>query len=160
MRDDPTSRYSARVFWSRSDAAFVATCPEFEGISALGASAEEALHELGVVVGLAVETYEEAGWDLPAPFEEPEHSGQFRVRLPRSLHGWLVWEAQREGVSLNTLIIARLAEARGGSQQAAAGTSPGDLPEDLEPTIGQRTDDVRTSRRPGSRPRARKAARG
>jgi antitoxin HicB len=38
-----------------------------------------------------------------------ESSGQFRVRLPTDLHASLSAEARRQGVSLNTLIVALLA---------------------------------------------------
>ena len=36
-------------------------------------------------------------------------SGQLRVRLPQDLHEALAAEAERQGVSLNTLIVALLA---------------------------------------------------
>lgn len=42
-----------------------------------------------------------------------ERSGQFRVRLPVELHAELVAEAERQGVSLNTLVVAFLAAAVG-----------------------------------------------
>ena len=45
-------------------------------------------------------------------------SGQFRVRLPHTLHEWLALQAQREGVSLNTLVLGCLAEAKGRSEAA------------------------------------------
>lgn len=35
-------------------------------------------------------------------------SGQTRVRLPTELHAALIAEAERQGVSLNTLIVALL----------------------------------------------------
>ena len=38
----------------------------------------------------------------------PKKSGKFVVRLPRSLHAALEAEAQREGVSLNQLVVAKL----------------------------------------------------
>ena len=34
-----------------------------------------------------------------------EFSGQFRLRLPRDLHGALSQEAERQGISLNSYII-------------------------------------------------------
>jgi predicted HicB family RNase H-like nuclease len=39
----------------------------------------------------------------------PKKSGKFIVRLPRSLHAALEAEAEREGVSLNQLVVTKLA---------------------------------------------------
>ena len=38
-----------------------------------------------------------------------EYSGKFNVRLPKSLHAALASEAEAEGVSLNQLIMTKLA---------------------------------------------------
>jgi predicted HicB family RNase H-like nuclease len=49
---------------------------------------------------------------LPEPPAGPasrEYSGKFNVRLPRSLHAALASEAAAEGVSLNQLVVAKLA---------------------------------------------------
>lgn len=49
---------------------------------------------------------------LPEPPVKPqrqEYSGKFNVRLPKSLHAALVSEAEAEGVSLNQLVVAKLA---------------------------------------------------
>src|ERR1700676_523388 len=40
-------------------------------------------------------------------------SGQWRQRVPRSLHARLVARARQEGVSLNTLVTAMIAEGLG-----------------------------------------------
>lgn len=44
-----------------------------------------------------------------APEPSPQRSGTLNVRLPAELHTELAHEAERQGVSLNTLIIALLA---------------------------------------------------
>jgi predicted HicB family RNase H-like nuclease len=49
----------------------------------------------------------------PPMGEEREHSGQFRVRVPTDLHAALAAEAERQGVSLNTLVVALLAGGLG-----------------------------------------------
>lgn len=49
---------------------------------------------------------------LPEPETRPEqreYSGKFNVRLPKSLHAALAREAEAEGVSLNQLVVAKLA---------------------------------------------------
>lgn len=44
--------------------------------------------------------------------------GRFLVRMPRSLHRKLVQEAEREGVSLNTLCTAKIAAFVGAYEAA------------------------------------------
>jgi predicted HicB family RNase H-like nuclease len=43
----------------------------------------------------------------------PKKSGKFLVRLPRTLHAALNDEAEREGVSLNQLVVAKLSMQMG-----------------------------------------------
>jgi predicted HicB family RNase H-like nuclease len=49
---------------------------------------------------------------LPEPPVRPqrrEYSGKFNVRVPKSLHAALAREAEAEGVSLNQLVLTKLA---------------------------------------------------
>ena len=48
-----------------------------------------------------------------APPKPSVASGQWRQRVPRSLHARLVAKARQEGVSLNTLVTAMIAEGLG-----------------------------------------------
>jgi predicted RNase H-like HicB family nuclease len=117
-------KYSMRVSWSQEDEAFVASCPELGELSAHGVTPQKAAAELSEAISLALEAYEEEEWPPPAPRTLRTHSGQFRVRLPQSLHAWLAGEAEAEGVSLNTFVISKLSEARGGVGGVRTG-SPG-----------------------------------
>jgi len=108
-----SSTYSFRVMWSDEDNAFVATCPEFEGVSGLGDTQAEALVEAQVALELMIETYAQERWPLPAPANLHEYSGQFRLRVPRGLHARLAEAAADEGVSLNTYAVGLLAEGIG-----------------------------------------------
>jgi antitoxin HicB len=49
-------------------------------------------------------------WAIPpvGP-QRREYSGKFNVRVPKSLHAALASEAEAEGVSLNQLVVAKLA---------------------------------------------------
>ena len=42
------------------------------------------------------------------PQEKPEPNGRILVRVPKSLHASLLAEAEREGTSLNQLILSKL----------------------------------------------------
>src|SRR5215210_5651483 len=121
------NKYSVNVFWSDEDEAYIAISPEFSRLSTFGDTPEEAVAEMQVALELAVETYEKSGWPLPEPRAHSEYSGQFRLRLPRTLHAKLATQAQHEGVSLNTLAVTYLAEALGhrSAPGSAEPTSPG-----------------------------------
>ena len=118
---EPT--YSFRVIWSEDDHAFVATCPEFEGVSALGDTADQALAEAQIALRLMMETYQQEHWDLPAPANLQSYSGQFRLRVPRSLHARLAEAAADDGVSLNTYAVSLLATGVG-EHRSRAGAQP------------------------------------
>jgi antitoxin HicB len=110
--------YSMRVYWSNEDTAFVAVCPELPTLLAFGDTYQEAVNELQDAIAGALEIYSENGWALPEPNQDTDFSGQFRVRLPRSLHASLASEAERDGISLNTYIVNRLSAANAAHQEA------------------------------------------
>jgi hypothetical protein len=47
--------------------------------------------------------------DPPVRPQRREYSGKFNVRVPKSLHAALAREAEAEGVSLNQLVVSKLA---------------------------------------------------
>jgi predicted RNase H-like HicB family nuclease len=110
------NKYSFDLAWSDEDEGFIATSQEFPGLSAFGATAREALSEAEIALELMIESYEEDRVPLPQPRVRYEHSGQFRVRLPKTLHRALVEMSRLEGVSLNQFVATTLAERAGFSR--------------------------------------------
>lgn len=98
-------KYSVQVIWSDEDEAFLATIPELPGLSAFGDTQEEATQEAITIAQDMIEIKEEDGDPIPNPHKKREYSGQFRLRLPQSLHESLSVEADREGLSLNSYLI-------------------------------------------------------
>jgi len=113
-----TPAYSFRVVWSDEDEAFVATSPEFEGLSGIGDTRAEAMEEALTALDLLLESYRENGWPLPTPATLTPYSGQFRLRIPAGLHERLANAADIEGMSLNTYIAALLAEQHGRAERS------------------------------------------
>ena len=103
-------KYSINVIWSEEDGCYIATIPEFSGLSAFGDTQGEAIQEALVALEGFVEVYKEDNIPLPKAKTHIPHSGQTRLRLPKSLHAALAEEAKLEGVSLNTYIINVLAK--------------------------------------------------
>ena len=79
-------------------------------MSAFGDDREEALKEAMYAMQTMEDMAKEHGDGIPEARRLPEHSGQFRVRIPRSLHTALSLEAERQGVSLNSLVQIYLAK--------------------------------------------------
>jgi predicted HicB family RNase H-like nuclease len=105
------SVYSRRVMWSEEDEAFVALSPEFPALSGLGDTPTQALDELTTVLAEAVDIMRIEGKPVPDPLVHRGFSGQFRLRVPVSLHARLADRAAVEGVSLNTLAVRLLSDA-------------------------------------------------
>jgi predicted RNase H-like HicB family nuclease len=107
------NKYSFQVAWSDEDNTYFASCPEFPGLLAHGDTPEEAIKEAGIALEGVIEVYKESDLQLPEPLTRQEYSGQFRLRLPRSLHRQAAQMAEREGVSLNTFVTITIAEKVG-----------------------------------------------
>jgi predicted HicB family RNase H-like nuclease len=118
--------YGFRVRWSDEDDAYVATSPEFDGVSGIGDDPESAVREAQTALALALETFRSEGWTPPPPEKITESSGQFRLRVPRNVHARLAQRAADEGVSLNSYVLSVLAAALGpvGSAPPIAGSRP------------------------------------
>jgi predicted HicB family RNase H-like nuclease len=105
--------YSVRLDWSEVDDAYVAISPEFPGLVGVDGDANLALDELREAIEMAIEVLEEDGEPLPERKPLNEHSGQFRLRVPKALHALLSRQADEESVSLNTYVATILAHAAG-----------------------------------------------
>ncbi len=106
-------QYSVNVIWSDVDEDFVATSLEFPGASGFGATWEEAVADVREAILGILDVMEEDGEPIPAPRKIESYSGRMNLRMPRSLHQELAIAADRDGVSLNTLILTHLAAGLG-----------------------------------------------
>ncbi|HUT14308.1 MAG TPA: toxin-antitoxin system HicB family antitoxin [Thermoguttaceae bacterium] len=86
---DPVDGLLARAFPTREEREAFLKTKEYAAIRGL---LETAIDQTGLVEGAT-----------------PKKSGRFVVRLPKSLHAALEREAAKEGVSLNQLVVAKLA---------------------------------------------------
>ncbi|WP_244491464.1 type II toxin-antitoxin system HicB family antitoxin [Paenibacillus jamilae] len=87
---------------------YFAKVPDLPGCHTDGPTAAEAVAELEIVKRDYLEVKLEIGADIPEPGALP--SGTTNVRMPRTLHGQLIKDAEREKVSLNALIVYRLTQ--------------------------------------------------
>lgn len=57
-----------------------------------------------------IETALEEGNEIPEPKELDDYSGNFRIRMPKTLHKNLVKKAKQEGISMNQYCIYLLSK--------------------------------------------------
>jgi antitoxin HicB len=89
---------------------FLIEYPDLPGCVSDGETPEEALRNGADAVKAYLSSCAKHGDPLPKPAAA---SGQWRQRVPRSLHARLVARARQEGVSLNALVTAMIAEGLG-----------------------------------------------
>lgn len=106
--------YPYELIRDTEEGGFFVTHPDLDGCAAQGETVEEAVENLDVARELWIETRLEDGLPVPEPAPE-DPSGRVSLRMPSSLHAKLVRVADRQGVSLNLLLNAALAEYVGGA---------------------------------------------
>lgn len=104
------TNHSIIIQWSEIDKVFIASVPEISGLNAFGDTPEKAIKELDVAKRLFLRTMKEDGEAIPEPDVYIQHSGQLRIRIPKSLHSSLSQAAKKEGISLNSYISHLLSE--------------------------------------------------
>jgi predicted RNase H-like HicB family nuclease len=92
-------------------AAWAAQVEELPGCEGRGRTEEEALAEVREAMGAWIADALASGKQIPAPRAAATHSGRLLVRMPPTLHADLARLADREKVSLNTLIVGILSGA-------------------------------------------------
>ena len=61
------NRYEVIIYWSKEDEAFIAEAPELPGCAADGATYQEALANVEVIIQEWIETAKELGRPIPEP---------------------------------------------------------------------------------------------
>lgn len=98
---------------------FLITFPDLPGCMSDGETEAEAVENGRDAFIAAVSALADMGRDIPAPSFSPDDaaapgaSGKFVARVPKSIHAKLTSRAKAEGVSLNSLVLALIAEGLG-----------------------------------------------
>jgi antitoxin HicB len=102
--------FSIRPLAEEDGGGYMIEYPDLPGCVSDGNTPEEAVLQGRDAVKAYLLSCVKHGDPIPRPGVA---SGQWRQRVPRSLHARLVERARREGVSLNTLVTAMIAEGLG-----------------------------------------------
>ncbi len=98
---------------------FLITFPDLPGCMSDGETEAEAVANGRDAFVAVVSTLQDMEREIPAPSFRPADaavpsaSGKFVARVPKTIHAQLATRAKAEGVSLNTLVLAFIAEGLG-----------------------------------------------
>ena len=93
--------YRMEIVRDSDEGGFVASYPDLPGCITCGETEEEALKNALDAKKAWLEAALEENIEIPEPDSLEAYSGQFKLRLPRSLHRALAEHSQREGISMN-----------------------------------------------------------
>ena len=110
-------QFTVRPLSKDEGGGYLVEYPDIPGCMSDGETIDEAIANGRQALRDCMEVFRESGRKLPKPSIE---AAQWRQRLPRTLYLKLTRQAENEGVSINSLVTAIIAEAIG-SRQA---TSP------------------------------------
>ena len=102
--------YRMEIIRDSDEGGFVASYPDLPGCITCGETEEEALKNALDAKKAWLEAALEENIEIPEPDSLEAYSGQFKLRLPRSLHRALAEHSQREGISMNQYCVYLLAK--------------------------------------------------
>lgn len=102
--------YSMELTPDTEEGGYVVSFPDLKGCLTSGETVEEAVHNAEDAKREWFIAAIENGIDIPIPSVEDDYSGQFKLRIPKSLHRQLALNAKREGVSMNQYCMYLLSQ--------------------------------------------------
>ena len=113
-RDLDRYQFTVRPLSKEEGGGYLVEYPDVPGCMSDGETVEEAITNGREALRDSIDVFLESGRRLPKPSVE---AAQWRQRLPRTLYSKLTKQAESEGVSINSLVTAIIAEAIGVRQR-------------------------------------------
>lgn len=102
--------YKMEIVEDTADGGFVASFPDLRGCLTYADTVEKAIEAAKEAKYAWLKAAIEDGYDIPVPNTDDTYSGQFKLRIPKSLHRQLSEYAKREGISMNQYCLYLLAK--------------------------------------------------
>ncbi|HIY62904.1 MAG TPA: type II toxin-antitoxin system HicB family antitoxin [Candidatus Mediterraneibacter stercoripullorum] len=93
--------YRMEIVEDQAEGGYTVSFPELPGCITCGETIESALKNAEDAKKTWLEAVLEDGGEVPEPDSLKDYSGQFKLRIPKSLHRSLAEHSKREGISMN-----------------------------------------------------------
>ena len=105
LNDYMAMSYRIEIVEDKDEGGFVVTYPDLPGCITCGKTIESAVANAADAKKAWLEAALEEGIEIQEPDSLEDYSGQFKLRIPRSLHRMLAEHSKREGISMNQYCV-------------------------------------------------------
>lgn len=102
--------YPLEIIEDKDEGGFVVSYPDLPGCITCGETIEEAVRNAQDAKKAWIEAAVKEGIKICEPDSLKDYSGQFKLRIPRSLHRSLAEHSRKEGISMNQYCMYLLAK--------------------------------------------------
>ena len=110
LNDYMAMSYRMEVVEDKTESGFVVSYPDLPGCITCGETVESAIANALDAKKAWIEAALEEGIEIPEPDSIEDYSGQFKLRIPKSLHRLLAEHSKREGISMNQYCVYLLSK--------------------------------------------------
>lgn len=100
-----TLPYKMEIVEDKDEGDYVVSYPDLPGCITCGETIETAVANANDAKMAWIEAALESGIEIQEPNNLEEYSGQFKLRIPRSLHRSLAEHSKKEGISMNQYCV-------------------------------------------------------
>ncbi len=108
--------FRMEIVKDKDEGGYAVSFPELPGCLTCGETPEAAMANAAEAKKAWLQAAIEDGIEIQEPDHLKAYSGQFKLRIPRSLHRSLTEQAKREGVSLNQFCVYLLSKNSAGCE--------------------------------------------
>ena len=105
LKDYLEMSYRMEIVEDKDEGGFVVSYPDLPGCITCVETVEAAVTNALDAKRAWIEAALEEGIQIHEPYSLEDYSGQFKLRIPRSLHRLLAEHSKREGISMNQYCV-------------------------------------------------------
>ena len=102
--------YPVELIPDTDEGGFTVAIPSLPGCLSVGETVEDAYRNIEDAKREWIVAAMEDGIAIPEPDSIDDYSGQFKLRIPKTLHRQLALQSKREGVSMNQYCVYLLSQ--------------------------------------------------
>lgn len=102
--------YRMEIVEDHDEGGYVVSFPDLKGCITCAETIEKAIENSKDAKRAWLEAMIEDGYEIPEPDDLEKYSGQFKLRIPKSLHRQLAEHSKREGISMNQYCLYLLTQ--------------------------------------------------